>query len=77
MESYVKMLHATKFVCATLLTIGIAIFIYGSLISEFSTVMGVGIGVVMGAVFIFLIGMVLVVSEEMIINSRKCKKDII
>ncbi len=75
MESYVKMLHATKLVGATLLTIGIAIFIYGSLISEFSTVMGIGIGVVMGAVFIFLIGMILVASEEMILNSSKYKKE--
>lgn len=75
MESYVKMLHATKMVGATLLTIGIAIFLYGALISELSTVIGVGIGVVMGAVFIFLIGMILVASEEMILNSNKYKKE--
>ncbi|MEK3979002.1 hypothetical protein MKY37_07855 [Psychrobacillus sp. FSL K6-2836] len=75
METYLKMLHATKFVGATLLTIGIAIFLYGTLMSEFSTIMGVGIGVVMGAVFIFLIGMILVASEEMILNSNQCKKE--
>lgn len=75
MESYVKMLHATKMVGATLLTIGIAIFLYGAFISELSTVIGVGIGVVMGAVFIFLIGMILVASEEMILNSNKYKKE--
>ena len=75
METYVKMLHATKYVGASLLTIGIAIFLYGVLISGFSTIMGVGIGVVMGAVFIFLIGMILVASEEMILNSSKCKKE--
>ena len=75
MENYVKMLHATKLVGAVLLTIGIAIFLYGTLISEFSTIMGVGIGVVMGAVFIFLIGMILVASEEMILNSSQCKKE--
>ena len=75
MENYVKMLHATKYVGATLLTIGIAIFLYGALISEFSTAIGVGIGVVMGAVFIFLIGMILVASEEMLLNSSKYKKE--
>ncbi|MER2169986.1 hypothetical protein SAMN04487786_2444 [Paenisporosarcina quisquiliarum] len=75
MESYVKMLHATKMVGATLLTIGIAIFLYGALLSELSAVIGVGIGVVMGAVFIFLIGMILVASEEMILNSNKYKKE--
>ena len=75
METYVKMLHATKFVGASLLIIGIAIFLYGTLMSEFSTIMGVGSGVVMGAVFIFLIGMILVASEEMILNSNQCKKE--
>ncbi|MFJ7826056.1 hypothetical protein [Psychrobacillus sp. NPDC096623] len=75
MENYVKMLHATKYVGATLLTIGIAIFLYGALISGLSTAIGIGIGVVMGAVFIFLIGMILVASEEMILNSNQCKKE--
>ncbi|MER2262763.1 MAG: hypothetical protein ABS934_12195 [Psychrobacillus sp.] len=73
MESYVKMLHATKIVGAALLTIGIAVFLYGTFISEFSTVMGVGIGIVMGAVFTFIIGMILVASEEMI--SKQLKKE--
>lgn len=73
MESYVKMLHATKVVGAALLTIGIAVFLYGTFISEFSTVMGVGIGIVMGAVFTFIIGMILVASEEMI--SKQLKKE--
>src|SRR4051812_24752292 len=75
METYVKMLHATKYVGAFLLTIGIAISLYGALISEFSAIMGIGIGVVMGAVFIFLIGMILVASEEMLLNSCKYKKE--
>ena len=73
MESYVKMLHATKVVGAALLTIGIAVFLYGTFISEFNTAMGVGIGIVMGAVFTFIIGMILVASEEMI--SKQLKKE--
>ncbi|TQR20277.1 hypothetical protein [Psychrobacillus vulpis] len=75
MESYVKMLTATRYVGGTVLTIGIIIFIYGVFVSEMNTVTGIGIGTVMGAVFIFLIGLFLVVSEEMIVNSRKCKKE--
>ena len=75
MESNMKMFHATKYVGATVLIIGIAIFLYGAFVSEYSTMIGIGIGTVMGAVFTFLIGMFLVVSEEMIANSRKCKKE--
>ena len=75
MESYIKMLHATKFVGATLLTIGIAIFLFGAFSSGMSTMTGVGIGFVMGAVFIFVIGMILVASEEMVINAQRFKKE--
>ena len=75
MESYVKMLHATKFVGAALLTIGIAVFLYGTFVNEYNTVMGIGIGIVMGAVFIFIIGMILVASEEMVLNSKQLKKE--
>ncbi|WP_099159738.1 hypothetical protein [Virgibacillus ndiopensis] len=72
-SSYKKMLNATKYVGATVLTIGIAIFLYGFFVSEYSTVTGIGIGTVMGAVFIFLIGVFLVASEEML--DKKYKND--
>lgn len=75
MKSSVKMLQATRYVGATVLTIGIAIFLYGVFVSEMSTMTGIGIGTVMGAVFIFLIGLFLVASEEMVVNSRQCKKE--
>ncbi|WP_225986139.1 hypothetical protein [Psychrobacillus glaciei] len=75
MEKYKNMLNATRYVGGTLLSIGIAIFLYGIFISEYNAVMGVGIGTVMGAVFIFLIGMFLIASEEMVVNSRKSKKE--
>ena len=65
MESYVKMLNATRYVGGALLTIGIAICLYGALImSLIHNMVGVGIGVVMGAVFIFLIGMFLVLRKK-------------
>jgi hydrogenase-4 membrane subunit HyfE len=69
------MLHATRYIAGALLTIGIAIFLYGVLVSEYNTATGIGIGTVMSAVFIFLIGLFLVASEEMIVNSRKYKKE--
>lgn len=75
MESYSTMLTATRYVGGTLLTIGVAIFLYGVFVSNYNQVVGVGIGTVMGAVFIFLIGMFLVASEAMVINSRKCKEE--
>lgn len=75
MESNSKMLHATRYIGGALLTIGIVIFIYGVFINSLTTAMGIGIGTVMGAVFIFLIGIFLVVSEEMIANSSQCKKE--
>lgn len=75
MESYSNMLTATRYVAGTLLTIGIAIFLYGVFVNNFNTLIGVGIGTVMGAVFIFLIGLFLIASEEMIVNSRKCEKE--
>lgn len=75
MESYTKVLNATKYVGGTILTIGIAIFLYGFFVSDYSSITGIGIGTIMGAVFIFLMGMFLAASEEMLlkIKSKKTK----
>ncbi len=75
MESYVKMLHATKVVGAALLIIGMTVFFYGLLTSGQGTVMGIGIGIVMGATFTFIIGMILVASEEMVANGKKYRNE--
>lgn len=75
MELYTKMLTATRYACSILVLIGMAIFMSGIFVNDNNTLVGVGIGTVMGAVFIFLIGMFLVASEEMVINSRKYKKE--
>jgi hypothetical protein len=66
MESKLKMLNAVKVVGFTLLVIGISIFLYGFFVSEYSTITGIGIGTVMGAIFIFLMGVFFVVTEEML-----------
>ncbi len=69
-----KLLNATKYVGASTLLIGIAIFLYGFFVSDYSYITGIGIGTVMGAVFIFLMGVFLVATEEMIDNRKKKEK---
>jgi thiol:disulfide interchange protein len=73
MESYVKILNAVKYVGGTVLLLGVAIFLYGFFISDYKALTGIGIGTVMGAVFIFLMGVFLVASEDMVskINNGK------
>ena len=71
MESKTKMLNAVQYVGGTLLTIGISIFLYGFFVSEYSTMTGIGIGTIMGAVFIFLMGVFFVATEEMLERSDK------
>ncbi len=71
MNPFIKMITATKTAGAIILTIGIAIFLYGMIVSDYVFVTGIGVGAVMGAVFIFLIGMFLIAAEEMIIKGKK------
>jgi uncharacterized membrane protein YiaA len=66
MKSYVRILNAVKFVGGSVLTVGIAIFLYGFLVSDYTLMTGIGVGTVMGAVFIFLIGLFFVATEEML-----------
>lgn len=74
MESYSKVMNVVQLVGGTILIIGIAIFLYGFFVSEYNTLTGVGIGTIMGAVFIFIMGVFLVATEEMLIKSQRSKK---
>ena len=65
MESKLKMLNAVKIIAFTLLVVGISIFLYGFFVSDYSAITGIGIGTVMGAIFIFLMGVFFVATEEM------------
>lgn len=71
MESKLKMLNAVKVVGLTVLAIGISIFLYGFFVSDYSAITGVGIGTVMGAIFIFLMGVFFVVTEELLEKTDK------
>jgi hypothetical protein len=62
-----------KYVGGTLLILGIIIFLYGIIASDNSLVTGMGIGTVMGAVFIFLMGVFLVASEDMVTKIKDGK----
>ncbi|MCJ8009095.1 hypothetical protein ACFFF5_09420 [Lederbergia wuyishanensis] len=60
-----KLLNAVKYVGFTVLTTGIIIFLYGFFVSDSSAITSIGIGTVMGAIFIFLMGVFFVATEEL------------
>ncbi|AVQ97787.1 hypothetical protein ACTWPF_17230 [Oceanobacillus sp. M65] len=64
MKQRIKIIRAVKYTGAVILTAGILIFLYGFFISDKSLWTGVGIGTVMGAVFLFLMGVFFVGTEE-------------
>ncbi|WP_077303120.1 hypothetical protein [Virgibacillus pantothenticus] len=59
-----KMIRAVKYTGAIVLTIGILIFLYGFFISDRSYLTGIGIGTVMGAGFLFIMGIFFAATEE-------------
>ena len=65
MDSKQAMLNTIKYTGGTILAIGISIFLYGFFISNYSAVTAIGIGTIMGAIFIFLMGVFFVATEEM------------
>ena len=73
MNPFLKMIKATRNVGGIILTLGIAIFIYGMIVSDYVYITGIGVGAVMGAVFIFLIGMFLIATEEMLSKNHSRK----
>lgn len=71
MEHKSNMLNAVKIIAFTLLVVGISIFLYGFFVSDYSAITGIGIGTVMGATFIFLMGIFFVATEEMQVKVDK------
>jgi hypothetical protein len=69
MKGREKLLNAVTYVGLTVLTIGILTFFAGLIVNGFSILVPVGIGTSVGAVFIFLIGVFLVVTDEMLEKS--------
>lgn len=71
MNPFLKMMNATRIFGAVTLALGTAIFIYGMIVSDYGMITGIGVGTIMGAVFIFLIGMFLIATEEVLNKSHK------
>ncbi|MCM3690555.1 DUF4407 domain-containing protein [Neobacillus niacini] len=69
MKSREKFLTAVTYVGLTVLTIGILAFLVGAFVTGYNILIPIGIGTSVGAVFIFLIGVFLVVTEEMLEKS--------
>jgi hypothetical protein len=69
MKSREKFLNAVTYVGLIVLTIGILAFIAGIFVTGYNILVPIGIGTSVGAVFIFLIGVFLVVTDEMLERS--------
>ncbi|QED47268.1 hypothetical protein [Cytobacillus dafuensis] len=66
MKSKAKLLNTIKYVGGIVLTIGIITFLLGIFERGSSVLTPIGIGTVMGAIFIFLMGVFFVATEEML-----------
>ena len=75
MRSNLKLLNAIKYAGGIVLTIGIITFLLGFFESGSSLLTPIGIGTVMGAIFIFLMGVFFVATEEMLEKSYKGIKE--
>ncbi|GAA0342717.1 hypothetical protein GCM10008967_36460 [Bacillus carboniphilus] len=66
-----KILNAVKYAGGSVLFSGIMMFIIGFFVSGSSLLTSISIGTIMGAVFIFLMGVFFVVTEEMQDKNRE------
>ncbi len=71
MESKLKVLNAVRYIGGTFLTIGIISFLIGFFVNGSIPLIGFGIGAAIGAVFIFIMGVFFVITEEMTEKSLK------
>lgn len=76
METHAAILRAVKYICGTLVLLGIALFGLGIYVSDYQGLVGIGVGAVMSATFIWIMGVFLVATEEMIGKQYKGKKSI-
>lgn len=74
MISQTTILNAVKNICGSLLILGVGIFLFGVFGNASSTLVGIGIGTVMGAVFIFLMGVFFTVTQELLDKAHKPAK---
>ncbi len=70
MNSHGKIIFITKLSALLLFFIGAIILLYG-ITANYSSIIGIGIGVELGAIFIVLLGMFFVATEEMVETTFK------
>ncbi|SET95945.1 hypothetical protein SAMN05421676_11267 [Salinibacillus kushneri] len=66
MNTNLKILNAVKFAGGLILLAGIILFAIGLFESRYSILVSIGTGTIIGAVFIFLMGVFLVITEELV-----------
>ena len=70
MNSHEKIIRLTKLIAVFLFITGTLTLIYG-IMSNFGSIIGIGVGVEVGAIFIVLISMFFVATEEMVETTIK------
>ena len=70
MSSHEKIISFTKLIAIFLFLTGTLTLVYG-IIGNFGSIIGIGVGVEVGAVFIVLISMFFVATEEMVETTIK------
>ena len=71
MEIIEKILNAVRYLGGSILSIGLITFLYGFFVNGSTMVTAIGLGAVIGAIFIFLMGVFFVATDEMLENSYK------
>ncbi|GAA0500863.1 hypothetical protein GCM10008986_30270 [Salinibacillus aidingensis] len=66
MNTNQRILNAVKLTGGLILLAGIVLFAIGLFESHYSILVSIGTGTIIGAVFIFLMGVFLVISEEIV-----------
>lgn len=70
MAKNLQLLHAVSIVCGAILAIGILLFLVGFVGNGYMNFTPIGMGTIMGGIFIFLMGLFFVATEEMLEKTR-------
>lgn len=66
-----NILYVVKFVCGICIALGLLLLTVGIFRNDFNYFSSIGIGVIIAAIFIFLIGIFFTVTEEMLEKRNK------
>lgn len=77
MKTHAAILNLIKYICGTLVFLGIGIFSYGVYVSDYQGLVGIGVGTIMSAAFIWIMGTFLVATEEMVNKHDEGKRTLL